>query len=231
MEEVVQKDLELIGENLSVFIGKDKETERILKSMGLKFEDIPDEAREKVEEINKILRGEVKPSKRAVKGEELVKEKIIRAQILLDELEEMPNLPAAIKKLFIEEAQKRLLSVRERVDWMISQRAALESTKPLSYRLDLFLKTDDKQIQRQLKMLGITEVPEIVKDIAKRAKEALDDNTLTVKERALKAADILMEPLQPALTGNTEGLKLQHEIKCVLWKIANDFVLQAQTAK
>ncbi len=230
-EIVVEKDLELIGENLSVFTGKDRETEKILKGMGLSFDDIPEEARQKVEEIKEALAGKRKLKKGAVKKDEAIKDRILYAQELLDELEEMPNLPVSIKKLFVEEAQRRLLSVRERVDWVVSQRVAIESTKPLSYNLDLFVKDDDKQIQRKLKMLGITQVPDFVKDAAKRAKEVLEDKTLTAKERALKAADILMEPLQPAIYGNMEGVKLQHEIKCVLWEIANDFVVQAQTSK
>ncbi len=230
-EIIVEKDLELIGENLSVFTGKDKETEKILKGIGLNFDDIPEEARQKVEEIKEVLAGKKKLKKGTVKKDEVIKDKIIYATELIEELEEMPDLPVSIKKLFLEEAQKRLLSVRERVEWAVSQRVAMEGTKPLSYTLDIFIKENEKDNQKKLKMLGIGKVPDFIREAAMRAKEVLEDKTLTARERAIKAADVLMEPLQPAIYGNMEGVKLPEEVKYVLWEIANNFVVQAQTSR
>lgn len=220
-ELVLGKDLELIGENLSVFTGTDEESKKMLQGMGITPEDVPDEARENVKKIKTTL-GNKKWSP---------KFRITRAEELLGELERMDFLPISIKKLFVGEAVRRLESVKERAEWVISQKAAMESTVPISYTLDLFINEDDKEVQKKLKRLGVKEVPQVVKDVAARAKEEMNNKSLTAKERALNAAEILMEPLQPAVYGQQGGMELQHEVKCVLWQISNDFVVQSQTSE
>ncbi|WP_457554628.1 hypothetical protein [Candidatus Pyrohabitans sp.] len=221
-ESFVDKELEMIAENLKVFVGKDKETREMLRTMGLGIEDVPEAAREKVAQIESILKDrEKKPE-----------ERINRAEAILAELQGMEDLPAAIKKLIVEEAMRRLSVVRYNLDWVERQAKSIEAAKRISYSLDLFLNPEDREVKKKLRQIGIEEVPEHIREVAKRAKEVLEDRKLDARERALRAADILMEPLQPALYGRRgEMEKLQHEIKCVLWEIANDFVMEAQLAK
>lgn len=222
MEEqlVVERDLELIGENLSVFTGKDRETEKMLQSMELSPDDVPEEVREKVEKV----KGHLTNKKWSPKA------RIEKAEELLGELRRMRELPVSVKKMFVEEALRRLESAKKRAEWATSQRAAMESTLPISYSLELFLE-DSKDVKKKLRSLGIKEVPEIVRDVAERARETMDNKSLTAKERALTAAEILMEPLQPAIYGKEEGMELQQEVKCVLWEISNDFVVEAQNSE
>ena len=221
-ESFVDKELEMIAENLKVFVGKDKETREMLRTMGLGIEDVPEAAREKVAQIESILK------ERKKKPEE----RINRAEAILAELQGMEDLPAAIKKLIVEEAMRRLSVVRYNLDWVERQAKSIEAAKRISYSLDLFLNPEDREVKKKLRQIGIEEVPEHIREVAKRAKEVLEDRKLDARERALRAADILMEPLQPALYGRRgEMEKLQHEIKCVLWEIANDFVMEAQLAK
>jgi len=221
-ESFVDRELEMIAENLKVFVGNDKETQQMLKTMGLTVEDVPDAAREKVAQIEEIL----KDSKKSPE------DRINQAEAILAELQAMEELPAAIKKLIVEEAMRRLSVVRYNLDWVERQAKSIEAAKRISYSLDLFLNPEDKEVKKKLRQIGIQEVPDFIREVAKRAKEVLDDRKLDARERALRAAEILMEPLQPALYGRREEMeKLQHEIKCVLWEIANDFVMEAQLAK
>jgi uncharacterized protein (UPF0147 family) len=221
-ESFVDRELEMIAENLKVFVGKDKETKEMLKTMGLTIEDVPEVAREKVAQIESVLKDNSKKPE----------ERINQAEALLAELQVLEELPAAIKKLIIEEAMRRLSVVRYNLDWVERQAKSIEAAKRISYSLDLFLNPDDKEVKKKLRQIGIQEVPEFIREVAKRAKEVLEDRKLDARERALRAADILMEPLQPALYGKRDDMeKLQHEIKCVLWEIANDFVMEAQLAK
>ncbi len=221
-ESFVDKELEMIAENLKVFVGKDKETREMLRTMGLGIEDVPEAAREKVAQIESILKDRKKKPE----------ERINRAEAILAELQGMEDLPAAIKKLIVEEAMRRLSVVRYNLDWVERQAKSIEAAKRISYSLDLFLNPEDREVKKKLRQIGIEEVPEHIREVAKRAKEVLEDRKLDARERALRAADILMEPLQPALYGRRgEMEKLQHEIKCVLWEIANDFVMEAQLAK
>ena len=221
-ENFVDRELEMIAENLKVFVGKDKETREMLKTMNLTLEDIPESAAEKVAQIEGILKD---------KGRK-AKERINEAEALLAELQVMKELPAIIKKLIVEEAMRRLSVVRYNLDWVERQAKSIEATKKISYSLDLFLKPDDKEVKKTLRRIGIQKVPEPIREAAERAKKVLEDRKLDARERALMAADILMEPLQPALYGRREDMEnLQHEIKCVLWEIANDFVMEAQLAK
>ncbi|WP_456475419.1 hypothetical protein [Candidatus Pyrohabitans sp.] len=221
-ENFVDRELEMIAENLKVFVGKDKETKEMLKTMNLTLEDIPESAAEKVAQIEGILKD---------KGRK-AKERINEAEALLAELQVMKELPAIIKKLIVEEAMRRLSVVRYNLDWVERQTKSIEATKKISYSLDLFLKPDDKEVKKTLRRIGIQEIPEPIREAAERAKKVLEDRKLDARERALMAADILMEPLQPALYGRREDMEnLQHEIKCVLWEIANDFVMEAQLAK
>ena len=221
-ESFVDRELEMIAENLKVFVGKDKETQQMLKTMGLTVDDVPDAAREKVAQIEEIL----KDSKKSPE------DRINQAEAILAELQAMEELPAAIKKLIVEEAMRRLSVVRYNLDWVERQAKSIEAAKRISYSLDLFLNPEDKEVKKKLRQIGIQEVPDFIREVAKRAKEVLEDRKLDARERALRAAEILMEPLQPALYGRREEMeKLQHEIKCVLWEIANDFVMEAQLAK
>ena len=221
-ENFVDRELEMIAENLRVFVGKDKETKEMLKTMNLTLEDIPESAAEKVAQIEGILKDK---SRKAG-------ERINEAEALLAELQVMKELPAIIKKLIVEEAMRRLSVVRYNLDWVERQAKSIEATKKISYSLDLFLKPDDKEVKKTLRRIGIQEIPEPIREAAERAKKVLEDRKLDARERALMAADILMEPLQPALYGRREDMEnLQHEIKCVLWEIANDFVMEAQLAK
>ncbi len=216
------RELSMIAENLKVFVGKDRETKEMLRTMGLKLEDIPDSAREKVGEVERVLKDASVP----------VGERISRAESLLAELQGDEQLPASIRRLIIEEAMRRLSVVRYSLDWVERQAKTIEAAKRISYSLELFLNPEDKAVQKKLRQIGIQQVPEHIREVARRAKEVLDDPRLDARERALRAADILMEPLQPALYGGREKMEeLQQEIKTVLWEIANDFVLEAQMAK
>ncbi len=216
------RELSMIAENLKVFVGKDRETKEMLRTMGLKLEDIPDSAREKVGEVERVLKDASVP----------VGERISRAESLLAELQGDEQLPASIRRLIIEEAMRRLSVVRYSLDWVERQAKTIEAAKRISYSLELFLNPEDKAVQKKLRQIGIQQVPEHIREVARRAKEVLDDPRLDARERALRAADILMEPLQPALYGGRKEMEeLQQEIKTVLWEIANDFVLEAQMAK
>ncbi len=83
----------------------------------------------------------------------------------------------------------------------------------------------DKKSLLNLKKLGISEVPPRIEEAAKKAKEVMGDNKLEPNDRAIKAIDILMEPLLPTYSsdrnrGDIQGLNI--EIKSVIWHIAND---------
>ncbi len=221
-EGFADRELSMIAENLKVFVGRDRETKEMLRTLGLKLEDIPESAREKVAEIDGVLKDSSVDAR----------ERIARAEALLAELQGDEQLPAPIRRLVVEEAMRRLSVVRYSLDWVERQAKTIEAAKRISYSLELFLNPGDKAVQKKLRQIGIQQVPEHIQEVARRAKEVLDDPRLDAKERALRAADILMEPLQPALYGGREAMEeLQQEIKTVLWEIANDFVLEAQLAK
>jgi len=83
-ESFVDRELEMIAENLKVFVGKDKETKEMLKTMGLTIDDVPEVAREKVAQIESVLKDSSKKPE----------ERINQAEALLAELQVLEELPA-----------------------------------------------------------------------------------------------------------------------------------------
>ncbi len=223
MADVIDKDLRLIAENLGVFIGEDKDTKQVLKLMGLTFEDISKELREETVKIMETL-----------KNDEI--DHVKRIDSVWDTIEGLSNdinVPSNIRKMIFSTALKRLEDARSNAMWAKGEREAVKEIGKITYSLDLFL-NDDKKTQMVLKRMGITEVPEIVKNAAKETKEIMNDKKLDRKERALRAAEILTGPMTPGRTGKRLGdirdvqkAQLQQEIKSVLWEIANDFTYQA----
>ncbi len=223
MADVIDRDLRLIAENLGVFIGKDKETKLVLKQMGLTFDDISKELREEIEKVMEIL-----------KDEKI--DHVKRIDSVWDTVEGLSNdinVPSNIRKMILSTALKRLEDARSNAMWAKGEREAMKEIGKITYSLDLFL-NDDKKTKMILKRMGITEVPEIVRKVAKETKEIMNDKKLDRKERALRAAEMLTSPMTPGLTGKRLGdirdvqkAQLQQEIKSVLWEIANDFTYQA----
>jgi uncharacterized protein (UPF0147 family) len=222
-EKLFDKDLRLIAENISIFIGKDKESKRILKQMGLTPEDISDELRDEVRKVGEILTDTEKDPV----------ERIDAAWGIVERLSNERDVPANIRKLILGTALERLDTTRRNIRWEKGEESTMRDIGKISYSLDLFTK-DDKKTKLMLKRLGITQVPKIVRQAALDAQAVMKDKKLTAKERALRAADILTAPLTPALTGKRLGDikdvhkgQLQTEIKCVIWEIANDFTYRA----
>ncbi len=211
-KEAIDRDLKSIARNIKVFTGKDDATKNVLTQMGLKFSDVSDVTRRQVEEAAVLLSAVDRDAA----------ERISSARKIVQKLNEDKEVPTTIKKMILSTALNRLSDAES------SFREKAVSEK---YSLELFL-SDDKKIQQKLKKMGIEEVPELVKKVAMEAQVVLNDKTLNEKERAIKAADVLMEPLQPAITGDRErkALMLQNEIKSILWEIANDLTYEAAKA-
>ncbi|MFQ6105640.1 MAG: hypothetical protein ACE5NL_01035 [Candidatus Hydrothermarchaeaceae archaeon] len=217
----VDRELKVIAGNIGVFIGRDASTDTVLKQMGLKQSNISATLRNNIKKVQDILLD--------TNTEPL--ERVESAKGMLSKLSKNKRVPSKIRDMILTTAIDRLEDIRDKIK--LEKEPEKAEMASASYTLDLFL-SDDKKTQLKLKKMGIVEVPEIVKQVAAEAQKVLQDKNLSERERATKAADVLMEPLQPAITGDrarTNILTLSHEIKTVLWEIANDFVYSAAKVK
>lgn len=215
----IDNELKQIADNISIFINKDEETKRILKQMGLRTSDISDRLRREVKKASSIL----------MDNKEDPKDRIDAVTNIVNRLNKSKEVPIKIRELILSNALKRLDDARSAIEWEETQASSLQSAAKISRNLDLFL-SDSKENKLKLRKMGITEIPESIKKVARDAQEVLKDKKLDAKERAIRAADILMEPLQPVITGDRSRkdiLELPHEIKSMLWEIANDFTYSA----
>ena len=218
VEDLIKRELNLVADNIRVFIGKDKETEKILKNMNLSLEDISDDVRKKVEKASKILKDTKKSAKDRIK----------EAMKILEELKRSENVPAVIRNLIISNAINRLREKKKNLEWKEMQEEVLEDVEKITADLNLLI-SDDRKTKIILRNMGIEEVPPAIRELAKRAKETLEDRRLDAYERATRAADILVEPLQPAIYGEKEEYKnLQPELRGLLWEIAFNLIHKAK---
>lgn len=207
-ERDVEKELETVAKNLKVFVGKGKGTEEALRHLGVAIEQIPESAGKEVRRAAKILEGKAEPSERASEVCEI-----------LGRLSDDEKIPEKIRTTFIDTAMKRLGELRG-CEVPLPETGGIPG---VPYGLELFI-SDDKKVEMRRKRMGITAIPAIVREAAVRAQETLSDANLGERERAIQAADILMEPLQPAVFGTRDRkdlLELQNEVKCALWEVAN----------
>ncbi len=224
----VDKELETIGKNITVFVGKDRAAKDVLKQMKLTPKDVPDSLRKEVKSIAKLLSETKKDASKRIE----------EAKAALEKLSSDKKTPKKISEMIFAHALKRLEKTKASFAPEPKPQAAVPGVVPtapgrVTYDLDLFL-SEDKKTQLALKKLGIIEIPELVKNLAREAKTVLEDAKLSEKERMIRAADVLMQPMQPAFFGTRERREietLQNEIKCVLWEIANNLVVKAQGAR
>lgn len=203
----LSKDLGIIAKNLRVFIGKNKATEQILKNMGLELSDIRDEVRSSVEKATRIL-----TNKKLAE-----KERINRAEEILLELREDKKLPVKIREMIVATALERLVAAKAGLK--NPEFTVVAGVTKFHPTIDLLISQDEKTLKR-LKKLGIREIPDFIRAAALDAKRILEDKSLNEKERAVRAADALSEPLQPAYFKGRKIPKIQQELKLVLWEIA-----------
>lgn len=218
----VDRDLEVIAGYLSVCLGRDEKAMEELVFYGVKPEDISEEVKKEVQRAVDILRDTGRdPAERINSVSEIIKNL-------------KKKVPQAIIKYVLNSAGNRLNEVLDDYKLEGGRASSVVGEKPWSrdvlshlstpYSLDLFL-SRDKRVLLELKKLGITEVPPVVREVAKRAKEIMADESLSPKERAVQAAEVLMEPLLPTYTGDRERRDIQEltpEVKSVLWEIANE---------
>ena len=203
----IAKELNVIAKNIRVFIKKNKLTREVLKNMGLRLEDISDDARSLVEEASAALTDESIPEK----------ERITRAERILKKLQRDRDLPVKIKEMIISTALERLETAKAALD--NPGQSIVAGVMKLEPTLDLLIYKDDKTL-KQLRRFGVTEVPEFVRDVAKKAKAVLDDASMPEGERRRKAADLLAELLQPGYFRGEGIPEIPHKLKVVLWEIA-----------
>lgn len=207
-EKDVAQELKTVAKNLKVFIGKGKGTKEALQHLGVTIEQIPEITRTEVRRAAKILEGKAEPSKRVSEVCEI-----------LGRLSDDEKVPEKIRTTFIDTAMKKLGELKG-CDVQPPETGGIPG---VPYGLEFFI-SDDKRVEMRRKRMGVMAIPAVVREAAVRAQETLLDASLGEKERAIQAADILMEPLQPAVFGTRdrkEFLELQHEVKCALWEIAN----------
>lgn len=202
------RELETVAKNLKVFIGKGKAAKEALQHLGVAIEQIPESARKEVRRAAKILGGKAAPSARASEVCEI-----------LGRLSDDEKIPEKVRMTFIDTAMKRLGELKG-CEIPLPEAGGIPG---VPYGLELFI-SDDKKVEMRRKRMGITAIPPVVREVAVRAQETLSDASLGETERAIQAADILMEPLQQAVFGTRDRkdlLELQHEVKCALWEVAN----------
>lgn len=204
----VSSELAVIARNIKVFIGRDKTTKQVLRNMGLGFGDISDEARDLIKEAAGTLTDEGIP----------VKDRIDRAEGILSRLREDETLPLKIREMIIATALERLAAARAGLESPKYKRVVGGIVKFLP-TIDLLISRDEGTL-KHLRKFGISEVPEFVREAALKAKGILEDESLGEKERAMRAADVLSELLQPAYFKGRRIPELQHELKLLLWEIA-----------
>lgn len=203
----ITKELNIIAKNIRVFIKKNKLTREVLKNMGLKPEDISDDIRSTVEEAAGALTDESVSAG----------ERIDRAQKILSKLQRDENLPGKIKEMIISNALERLETAKTALEK--PEHAVVGGVIRLEPTLDLLVYEDQKTL-KQLRSFGVTEVPEFVREAAKKAKKILEDDSLADGERRTLAADVLAELLQPGYFRGEGIPEIPHKLKLVLWEIA-----------
>jgi uncharacterized protein (UPF0147 family) len=223
----VDEELNKVAEYLSICLGGDDKAVRELEFIGVSPGDISEEAKDKVEKAVAILRDEKRPP-------------LDRIAAVSDMVKELKGLvPKEVGKYILNSVGNRLNEIRDDIGLEEGRPGTLVGDKPwrrgvvyhlsTPYSLDMFL-TDDRRVALELKKLGISEVPDVVREAAKKAKDIMGDESLSPRDRALKAADILMEPLLPTYTGDRTRKDIQElspAVKSVLWQIANELVAGA----
>jgi uncharacterized protein (UPF0147 family) len=223
----VDKDLDKIAEYLSVCLGRDEKAKNELAFFGVKPEDISENVKKEVQRAIDALR-------------DTRKDPVDRINTALEIIKDIhEKAPPAVGKYVLRSARNRLGEAlvdynleggRPSVlfgpkDWS----RGLLSHLNTSYSLDLFISEDRKTIM-DLKKLGVSEVPPTIREAARRAKDVLGDDKLDPKERAVKAVDILMEPLLPTYSGDRRRKDIQEltpEVKGVIWQIADELATGA----
>jgi uncharacterized protein (UPF0147 family) len=203
----LSKELAVIARNIRVFIGKNKATKQILRNMGLRLSDVSDEARGSVKEAARVLTDESLDEK----------ERISRAEDILSKLRKDERLPLKIREMIIATALERLAAARASLE--SPRYTVVAGVVKFHPTIDLLISRDEETL-KHLKKFGISEVPDFVREAALKAKGILDDESLGEKERAMRAADVLSELLQPAYLRGRDIPGLQHELKLLLWEIA-----------
>ena len=218
----VDEELSIVAEYLSICLGGDEKAVRELEFIGVSPDEISAEAKEKVKEAIAVLRDEKSPPV----------ERITAVSGIVKELKE--KVPKGVSKYVLNSVSNRLKEIGDDINLEEGRPGVLVGDKPwrrgvlyhlsTPYSLDMFL-TDDRRVLLELKKLGISEVPEVVKEAAKKAKDIMKDESMSPRERALKAADTLMEPLLPTYTGDRSRKDIQElspAVKSVIWEIANE---------
>lgn len=223
----VDKDLDKIAEYLSVCLGRDEEAKKELAFFGVKPEDISEEVKKDVQKTMDTLKDTKKdPVERINTALEIIKDVHEKA-------------PPSVGKYVLRSARNRLNEALINYNLEGGRPSALFGPKDwsrgllshlnTSYSLDLFI-SEDRTTIMDLKKLGVAEVPPVVRDAAKRAKDILKDDKLDPKERAVKAVDILMEPLLPTYSSDRSRKDIQEltpEVKGVIWHIADELATGA----
>ena len=218
----VDKDLDKIAKYLSVCLGLTDKDKNTLNSLGFKEENISNDVKKYIKQIIDTLRN-------------TKKDPITRINTSLIILKNNQNkAPLPLEKFIIRPAKNRLNEVLFDYNLEGGRSSSLFRPKEwdsgvlnhlnTSYSLDLFLLKDKKSLLN-LKKLGIIEVPPRIEEAAKKAKEVMGDKKLEPNDRAIKAIDILMEPLLPTYSSDRDREDIQElniEIKSVIWHIAND---------
>lgn len=223
----VEEDLDKVVEYLSICLGGDEKAVRELEFIGVKPDDISAEAKKKIEEAMAVLKDEKKPP-------------LDRISAVSDMVKGLKGeVPKDVGKYILNSVGNRLNEIRDDIALEEGRPSALVGDKSwrrgvlyhlsTPYSLDMFL-SDDRRVALELKKLGISEVPDVVKEAAKKAKSIMLDESLSPSERAIKAADVLMEPLLPTYSGDRTRKDIQElspAVKGVIWQIANELAAGA----
>lgn len=223
----VDKDLNRIAEYLSVCLGKDEQAKKDLAFIGVKPAEISDEVKKEAKKAMDILKDNKKNP-------------VERINSVLESVKNMhEKAPPQVGKYVLHSVRNRLSEALINYELESGRPSTLFGTKGwnrgilshlnTSFSLEMFL-SEDKKVALELKKLGVAEVPPVVKEAAKKAKDVLKNEKLKPKERALKAVDILMEPLLPTYSSDRKRKDIQEltpEIKSVIWQIADELATGA----
>ena len=218
----VEEELDKVAEYLSICLGGDDKAVRELEFIGVSPDDISEEAKKKIDEAIAVLRDKEKTP-------------LDRISTVSDMVKELKGaVPKEVGKYILNSVGNRLNEIRDDINLEEGRAGSLVGDKSwrrgvlthpsTPYSLDMFL-TDDRRVLLELKKLGISEVPAVVKEAAKKAKSIMKDESMSPGERAIKAADVLMEPLLPTYTGDRTRKDIQElspAVKGVIWQIANE---------
>lgn len=204
----ISKELTIIAKNILLFVGRDKNTEAILKNMGLGLDDIPDDMRDSVSMAAEFL----------ADGKLGAAERINRSEEVLKKLNRDDRVPLKIREFVIATALERLANAKKSLRG--SETSVVAGVMKFQPTLDLLI-SDDTKTLKMLRKFGVREVSPVIRTAALKAKKVLEDESSDERERATRAADILAETLQPAYFGGKGSPHIPHELKTVLWEIAN----------